>query len=40
MDEKEKGPLTHDKACKLYGYMTSNMAKIFNSFVGVLCTSK
>jgi hypothetical protein len=31
MNEKEKWALTYDKGGKRCGYMTSNMAEIFNS---------
>jgi hypothetical protein len=33
MDEKEKWPLAYDKGDKRCGYMTSNMAGIFNSIL-------
>jgi hypothetical protein len=33
MDEKEKWALAYDKGGKCCGYMTSNMAKIFNSIL-------
>jgi hypothetical protein len=33
MDEKEKWALTYDKGGKHCGYMTSNMAEIFNSIL-------
>jgi hypothetical protein len=33
MDEKKKWALAYDKGCKHCGYMTSNMAKIFNSIL-------
>jgi hypothetical protein len=33
MDEKEKWSLPFDKGEKRYGYMTSNIAKIFNSLL-------
>jgi hypothetical protein len=33
MDEKEKWALAYDKGDKCCGYMTSNMAEIFNSIL-------
>jgi hypothetical protein len=33
MDEKEKWTLAYDKGGKRCGYMTSNMAEIFNSIL-------
>jgi hypothetical protein len=36
MDKKEKWALAYDRGGKCCGYMTSNMAKIFNSILRVV----